>query len=122
MRLQSIYRIIVNTNVSKTLLKRNFIVMADKPKVVFVLGAPGSGKGTQCAKIVDAFGYTHLSAGDLLREERAKPDSKNGRLIEECIVNGKIVPVEITCNLLEDAMNRTKEVSHHCVETTPLTF
>jgi cytidylate kinase len=38
-------------------------------KVVFVLGGPGSGKGTQCAKIVEDYGFTHLSAGDLLREE-----------------------------------------------------
>ena len=35
----------------------------EKPNVVFVLGAPGSGKGTQCQNIVDEFGYVHLSAG-----------------------------------------------------------
>jgi UMP-CMP kinase len=34
-------------------------------------GGPGSGKGTQCAKIVDTFGFKHLSAGDLLRREIA---------------------------------------------------
>lgn len=33
-------------------------------------GGPGAGKGTQCAKLVEAFGLVHLSAGDLLREER----------------------------------------------------
>jgi len=52
-----------------------------KPKtfrVVFVLGGPGSGKGTMCARIVDAFGWVHLSAGDLLRAERKDPTSKNG--------------------------------------------
>lgn len=32
-------------------------------------GGPGSGKGTQCQKIVDKFGFVHLSAGDLLRAE-----------------------------------------------------
>lgn len=32
-------------------------------------GGPGSGKGTQCAKIVEEYGFTHLSAGDLLRAE-----------------------------------------------------
>lgn len=84
---------------------------SDKPKVVFVLGAPGSGKGTQCSRIVDTFGYMHLSAGDLLREERARPNSQFGTLIEEYIVNGKIVPVEITCSLLENAMIKSKAVS-----------
>ena len=42
-----------------------------KAKVVFVLGAPGSGKGTQCARIVETYGWQHLSAGDLLRQEVA---------------------------------------------------
>lgn len=38
-----------------------------KPLVLFVLGAPGSGKGTQCLRITEKFKFTHLSAGDLLR-------------------------------------------------------
>jgi adenylate kinase len=33
------------------------------------LGGPGSGKGTQCEKIVAKYGLTHLSSGDLLRAE-----------------------------------------------------
>lgn len=77
------------------------------PNVVFVLGGPGAGKGTQCSKIVENFGYVHLSAGDLLREERAKPGSKFGELIENYIKEGKIVPVEITCSLLEQAMKQS---------------
>lgn len=71
--------------------------------VVFVLGGPGSGKGTQCANIINDFKYEHLSAGDLLREERAS-GSENGDLIESYIKEGKIVPVEITIKLLENAM------------------
>jgi len=74
-----------------------------KPNVYFVLGGPGAGKGTQCARIVSKFGYTHLSAGDLLREER-QSGSKDGELIESYIRDGKIVPVEITVNLLKVAM------------------
>ena len=42
----------------------------------------------------------HLSAGDLLREERNTPGSAVGELIENHIRNGTIVPVEITCSLL----------------------
>lgn len=78
--------------------------MADKPNIIFVLGAPGSGKGTVCARIVETFGYVHLSAGDLLREERNRKGSEFGELIENYIRNGQIVPVEITCSLLENAM------------------
>lgn len=62
-----------------------------KPKVVFFLGGPGSGKGTQSALIEKKYGYHHLSAGDLLREEvifpliQRKSGSQNGELIENCI-------------------------------------
>lgn len=72
--------------------------------VVFVLGPPGSGKGTQCSKIVENFGYTHLSAGELLREEMHREGSQFGELIDRHIKNGIIVPVAVTCKLLENAM------------------
>ena len=38
-------------------------------KIVFIVGGPGSGKGTQCDRIVAKYGYCHLSSGDLLRAE-----------------------------------------------------
>ena len=81
--------------------------MPPKYKVVFVLGGPGAGKGTQRAKIVEEFGYVHLSAGDLLRAERGSPGSQYGELIEGHITAGIIVPVEITCSLLERAMKES---------------
>lgn len=77
------------------------------PKVVFVLGSPGAGKGTQCQNIVKHFGYKHLSAGDLLREEMSNPNSEFGEMIDSYIKNGKIVPVDITCSLLERCMTQS---------------
>lgn len=47
------------------------------------------------------FGYVHLSAGELLREERQRPGSQFGEEIETHIKNGTIVPVQITCSLLK---------------------
>lgn len=76
----------------------------DSVSVIFVLGGPGSGKGTQCAKLVSGYGFTHLSAGDLLRAEQDRPDSEFGQLIREYIKEGTIVPMEITVKLLENAM------------------
>lgn len=75
-----------------------------KYNVLFVLGGPGAGKGTQCEKIVKDYGYVHLSAGDLLRQERNRPGSEFGEEIQTHIKNGTIVPVEITCSLLRRAM------------------
>ncbi|XP_012672945.1 UMP-CMP kinase [Clupea harengus] len=85
------------------------VVSSMKPQVVFVLGGPGAGKGTQCAKIVEKYNYNHLSAGDLLREERSRTESEFGQLIDNYIKEGKIVPVEITINLLRKAMESTMQ-------------
>ena len=52
--------------------------------------------------LLQKYGYVHLSAGDLLREEAAKPDSSLGKEINEHIKNGSIVPVAVTCKLLEN--------------------
>lgn len=74
-------------------------------RVVFVLGGPGSGKGTMCAKVVAKYGWVHLSAGDLLRAERKDPASRHGALINDYIREGRIVPVAITLALLRAAMD-----------------
>lgn len=76
----------------------------DETTVIFVLGGPGAGKGTQCARLVKDYGFTHLSAGDLLRAEQERPGSQFGQLIADCIKNGAIVPMEVTVALLENAM------------------
>lgn len=72
--------------------------------VVFVLGGPGAGKGTQCANLVRDYGFTHLSAGDLLRAEQDRPNSQFGKMIKDYIKEGQIVPMEVTVQLLENAM------------------
>ncbi|KAK6736156.1 hypothetical protein RB195_019061 [Necator americanus] len=87
--------------------------------VVFVLGPPGSGKGTQCVKIQENIGFMHLSAGDLLRAERQREGSQFGQLIENHIKNGTIVPVEITCKLLENAMDAANDARGFLVDGFP---
>lgn len=54
--------------------------------------------------------YTHcIIAGDLLREEQKRPDSKYGELIQNYIRDGLIVPMEVTIALLENAMQKEIE-------------
>jgi len=77
----------------------------EKAVVIFVLGGPGAGKGTQCTLLAQHYpGLVHLSAGDLLRAERQRPGSQYGDLINTCIAEGRIVPMHITIGLLERAM------------------
>ncbi|KAF8652743.1 hypothetical protein AX16_004240 [Volvariella volvacea WC 439] len=76
-----------------------------KVTVIYVLGGPGAGKGTQCARLVEDFHFCHLSAGDLLRAEQQREGSQYGDLIRTCIREGTIVPSHVTIRLLENAMN-----------------
>ncbi|GKY99610.1 hypothetical protein MPSEU_000915200 [Mayamaea pseudoterrestris] len=83
-------------------------------KVVFVLGAPGSGKGTQCQLLVERLGgWSHLSAGDLLRAERNNTDPSTTSALREtiqaCMAAGKLVPSHVTCQLIEAGMLRAYE-------------
>lgn len=85
------------------------LLSPDDATIIFVLGGPGSGKGTQCANLVKDFGFKHLSAGDLLREEQDRPGSEFGEKIKSDITEGRIVPMEITVQLLKNAINDTIE-------------
>lgn len=85
----------------------------EKVFVVFVLGGPGSGKGTQSEKIVREYDFVHLSAGDLLRAEQQREGSQYKDLIASYIKRGQIVPQEITIALLKEAIERSIAEGHY---------
>lgn len=79
-------------------------------KVIFILGGPGVGKGTQCTALAaEDSRFIHLSAGDLLRTERSRPESTFAPIINHHIQQGTIVPSQITIDLLKNAMKESKE-------------
>jgi len=74
-----------------------------KLPVIFVLGGPGCGKGTQCERIVATYGYTHLSSGDLLRDE-VKSGSERGQALNAIMEKGDLVPLEVVLDLIAEEM------------------
>uniref|UniRef100_A0AAZ3RM59 Adenylate kinase isoenzyme 1 n=1 Tax=Oncorhynchus tshawytscha TaxID=74940 RepID=A0AAZ3RM59_ONCTS len=66
-------------------------------------GGPGSGKGTQCEKVVAKYGYTHLSSGDLLRAEVAS-GSERGKTLQAIMQKGELVPLDTVLDMIKDAM------------------
>lgn len=76
-----------------------------QPNVVFVLGGPGAGKGTMCELAESQLGWTHLSTGELLRDEQ-KTGGPHAAAIEECLAAGKLVPNEIVVTLLQNTMEQ----------------
>ena len=70
-----------------------------------LLGAPGSGKGTQAARLKEHLQVPHVSTGDLLRAEVAA-GSKLGLEAKEVMARGELVSDAILLGMLEDRFSR----------------
>lgn len=80
---------------------------AELPPIFFVLGGPGSGKGTQCQLLKQDFDFAQICVGDLLRRE-AQRDTDLGRSVADIMQRGEIVPGEVTMELLKDELGSLK--------------
>jgi UMP-CMP kinase len=73
------------------------------PTLVFVLGGPGSGKGTQCRRLAEELNWATVCVGQLLREEATlRRKEPRGAYLEHLLSRGEIVPGHITIELLLD--------------------
>jgi adenylate kinase len=67
--------------------------------IVILLGAPGSGKGTQSMRLADKFGFTHLATGDIFRAEIAQ-GTELGQKAQDYVKSGKLVPDSIVTEMV----------------------
>ncbi len=70
---------------------------------IILLGAPGAGKGTQASKIQDKYNLLHISTGDIFRAN-IKGGTEIGKLAKSYIDAGKLVPDEVTCDIVKDRL------------------
>jgi adenylate kinase len=66
-----------------------------------MLGAPGSGKGTQAKNLMNEYGFIQVSTGELLRERVKTPDEL-GKKLTEIMNAGALVPDELIASMLEE--------------------
>lgn len=72
---------------------------------VVLLGAPGAGKGTQCKRIVGKYDVSHLSSGDILRQERAA-GTELGKKAQDYMDSGGLVPDGIIVEMMAGAIKK----------------
>ena len=70
---------------------------------IVLLGAPGSGKGTQAQKLVAEYGFAHISTGDLLRAA-IKEGSKLGKKAKGYMDAGQLVPDALVVDLVKERL------------------
>ncbi len=70
---------------------------------IVLLGAPGAGKGTQAQKLVEDFGFAHISTGDLLRAA-VKAGTKLGVKAKSDMDEGKLVPDRLVVDLVTERL------------------
>ncbi|XP_007432394.1 adenylate kinase isoenzyme 5, partial [Python bivittatus] len=68
-----------------------------RPKIILVIGGPGSGKGTQSLKIAERYGFEYISVGELLRKKiHSTSSNRKWSLIAKIITTGELAPQETT--------------------------
>lgn len=88
---------------------------------VVLFGPPGSGKGTQSAKLVEKYGFVHLSTGDLLRREM-KEGSPLGLEAKGLIEQGMLVPDAVVIGMIENAVDNNPGVFGFLFDGFPRTI
>ena len=68
-------------------------------KNIVIFGAPGAGKGTQNDKMIEKYGFEHISTGDVLRAE-IKKGTELGKIAKGYIDNGQLIPDELMVDIL----------------------
>lgn len=71
---------------------------------IVLFGAPGSGKGTQSAKIIDQFGLYHISTGEVLREHMTR-GTELGKTAEQYISKGHLIPDDLIVDLIANVID-----------------
>lgn len=85
-----------------------------------LFGPPGAGKGTQSEKLIQKYGFVHISTGDLFRWH-TKNETPLGKRIKEIMNSGALVPDEITIAMLKEELDKNPHAKGFLFDGFPRT-
>lgn len=88
---------------------------------LILFGPPGSGKGTQAARLVEKYNLVHISTGDLFRYEMSH-DTPLGQQAKAYIAQGELVPDEVTIGMLRNKVEAHPEAAGFIFDGFPRTI
>lgn len=81
-------------------------VIGEGPLRLVIFGRQGAGKGTQCARLVDKFGISHISTGDMLRAA-VEAETEMGLKAEAVMSSGGLVGDDVMNGIVRDRLEET---------------
>lgn len=87
---------------------------------LLLIGAPGSGKGTQAGFLAQRYGITHISSGDLLRQH-VQQQTALGRQIKSYLDRGDLVPISVVVDMLRKPVVAAVETGGYVLDGFPRT-
>jgi adenylate kinase len=87
---------------------------------IVLFGPPGAGKGTQSEKLIEKFGLTHLSTGDLFRKHLGE-GTDLGKLAKKYMDEGHLVPDQVVIGMVEDKISTSKDCKGFIFDGFPRT-
>lgn len=88
---------------------------------IIIFGAPGSGKGTQSEKLIEKYHLTHISTGDILRNE-IEHHTQLGELANKYMSEGKLVPDDVVIDILDNLLVSNPDSSGYIFDGFPRTL
>jgi adenylate kinase len=87
---------------------------------LLLIGAPGSGKGTQAVRLAERFGITHISSGDLLRRH-VRENTALGQTVRQYVDKGDLVPDSVVMDMLRKPVMAATEQGGYVLDGFPRT-
>lgn len=88
---------------------------------LILFGPPGAGKGTQSAKLIEKYSLTHIATGDLFRKH-LKEGTPLGKLAQDYMNKGNLVPDEVVIDMVDDKITRSGNLSGIIFDGFPRTI
>ena len=97
------------------------VKIKESMKNLILFGPPGSGKGTQSAKVAEKYNLAHISTGDIFRREISN-QTPLGIKVKDIISKGELVPDELLIDLLRNAIKQNSDTQGYIFDGFPRTL
>ncbi len=85
-----------------------------------LFGPPGAGKGTQAEKLIEKYGFNHISTGEVIRQE-IKKGSDLGRSVQKYIESGQLAPDSLVIDIIANYVENNKDAKGNIFDGFPRT-